>query len=62
MKFKLNFDCDNSAFGDDIFSRNEEIKRILLEVSKNLENGYEFFPVYDVNGNKIGKYDTIEDQ
>ena len=58
MKFKLNFDCDNEAFG---YEPTYEIARILREVADklkkhNADSGY----VHDENGNLIGDY-ILED-
>ena len=61
MKFKLEFDVDNDAFGNDEQDRNDEIIRIMCELEKriltdciDLEFGHH---IYDVNGNRIG---TVE--
>jgi len=45
---------DNSAFSDG--SHQQELARILKELSINVENGLENGFIRDVNGNKVGKW------
>ncbi len=51
MKFKLEIDCDNSAFDDD---RNAEVRRILQAVGNNMPQAQISAPLYDANGNRVG--------
>lgn len=54
MKFKIEFDCDNAAFGEYAV---DEISRILAMVKYRIEtknNIVDEFPIYDINGNKVG--------
>ena len=60
MKFNLHFNTKNKAFGDDVQSRNEEIKRILLKVISDLEKGTMCAAMYDSNTNMIGSYSLTE--
>ena len=48
----IQFETDNAAFQD---CRGEEIARILKEAAEKIEDGSTDFPIYDINGNKIGK-------
>ena len=47
------FETDNEAFSD---YRAYEIKRILMKIADNIENGKEDGIITDINGNKIGSY------
>lgn len=56
---KIHIRTTNVAFGDDPFSKGEELARILREVAKRCERDGqpkrgETWPVMDVNGNKVG--------
>ena len=62
MKFKLEIDCDNSAFcvHDDNNNRRPEpqweIARILEEAAEKIRDGNREGILLDVNGNSVGKY------
>jgi hypothetical protein len=72
VKFKLEISCDNAAFhtegdeGDDTETE-EEVARILRAVIKRLQGGGlealdgEECVLMDVNGNKVGKAEFVED-
>lgn len=49
---KIEFSTDNSAFEDG--NKEQEISRILKDIEKKVENGYENGIIMDINGNKIG--------
>jgi len=57
MRFYVNFETDNAAFGESDDERDEEVARILdvikddLYCTPNVPHG-----VHDVNGNTIGTY------
>lgn len=53
MKFKLEFDCDNAAFGD---YPEDEIVRILKVTARKIEeNGIgSRLRILDLNGNSVG--------
>jgi len=55
MKFKLNFNMDNAAFGDPDL----EIARILHEIADKVERGIQGGPVRDINGNNVGAWTII---
>lgn len=55
MKFRLEISCDNAAFGDDDLERCAEIGRILHAAGRNIEDGRLFVPLYDSNGNLVGR-------
>lgn len=55
MKFKLEIDCGNAAFGGSVEERNFEVARILKEVAEKFENERTATEkVYDVNGAVVG--------
>lgn len=54
MKFKLEINCDNAAFGDDATERYSEIARILKVVAQDMEDGHSAVVLRDINGNKVG--------
>lgn len=59
MSFKLEINTNNSAFDDEDMGL--ELGRILSEVAEKLDGG-EFrvgadVPVYDVNGNSVGRWE-----
>lgn len=54
MEFTLNFNVDNAAFdGDPEF----EIKRQLETVVYHVDHGRTSAGLYDVNGNRIGRFE-----
>ena len=50
---KIEFNTGNAAFEDGCW---EEIDRILKDISDKVRLGYEYGPVRDINGNKIGQW------
>ena len=53
MYLKIVMDLDNDAFEGDA---HPEIKRILLNAIKLIEEGYEDGNLIDINGNSVGHY------
>jgi hypothetical protein len=53
MRFKLEFDCDNAAFGESPIERLDEVARILRSLGDHV-GGMPTGQVRDVNGNGIG--------
>ncbi len=60
MKFKLEIDCDNAAFGDGAQEVGAEIARILGEVRDRIchseLDANELFSIRDANGNTCGGF------
>ena len=70
MKFLLNIDCNNAAFGEDDNARAFEVARILQDIRRRLllvdmrgnygdaRGGWtgHFQTIYDANGNDVGRY------
>ena len=57
MRFVLEINCDNAAFGggDDIQYRQDEVAAILEDVSELLRDGVVQYKIlFDVNGNAVG--------
>lgn len=52
MKFTVKIDCDNAAFG---FQEGVEVARILRDLADSVEDGGNWFPLLDVNGNRVGE-------
>ena len=61
MKFTIDIDCGNAAFGEDDHERGEELARILKIVARQLEDGFIRGFCYDANGNTVGTYKTFEE-
>lgn len=60
---EIKFSTSNSAFGEydendvqDESGKSYEIVRILKDIAKKVENGYEYGTIMDINGNKIGSW------
>lgn len=58
---KIEFETEGAAFTDeygenDDYMKNKEICRILDKISKEIEEGYTFGLIMDINGNKVGNY------
>lgn len=59
----VRFNTSGAAFGseyedevtNDIYARTEVV-RILKKVTVQIENGEEYGPIMDINGNKIGEW------
>jgi hypothetical protein len=58
-RFTLSFDCSNAAFGDDDTELCEEVSRILTMAAINARDGRLYQPLYDANGNMVGKAEII---
>lgn len=56
MKFKLEIDTGNAAFGATIDERLSEVVRILREAADKLDDGYNAAPLRDANGNTVGEF------
>ena len=56
--FVMTLNLDNAAFHDDDgdFDPNPELSRILREAAKTVEIGITARSLFDVNGNKVGKF------
>lgn len=60
---KIEFTTSGAAFCNDYtgepdeYSERMEIKRLLKEISKDIDNGYTHGSVMDYNGNKIGTWE-----
>ena len=60
MKFKLEIECDNDAFGnDDECQRNDEIARILEDAASRVSGACASGALRDSNGNKVGRFNLI---
>jgi hypothetical protein len=62
MKFKLEIDCDNDAFGGSPAMATIELGRILEEIARKLDRegqtkGY----AWDCNGNRVGAWSLDEE-
>lgn len=56
--FKVKLETGNAAFdGDD---KPVEIARILRQIAERVENGQKSGPIHDINGNRVGRYDTSD--
>ncbi len=53
MRFTLEIECDNDAFEP---SPKMEIARILCATVKRIKSGADSGPLFDENGNKVGKW------
>lgn len=60
MKFKIEIDTANAAFGEGIYETGAELAQILRRLASKLENEgcgqYDTGSLRDVNGNKVGSY------
>lgn len=54
MKFTLEIDCGNAAFGEDNSERGEEVARILRDLARQVSDGYLMVYLSDHNGNTVG--------
>ncbi len=52
MTFKLNIECDNAAFEDNV---GEEVGRILRQAAQKMERGDIPGTLFDSNGNAVGE-------
>ena len=62
---KIEINTENAAFQsqwgaadkwDDMYCRNEEVKRILKNVCNQMDNGKTSGSCIDINGNKVGEW------
>ncbi len=51
--FQATFDTDNAAFAEDLPG---ECARILRQIAEHIAQGYRDGKIYDVNGNRVGKW------
>ena len=57
MKFKLELEIDNAAFGD---KPQTEVARLLVRLAEMLETSdFMAHPIFDTNGNRVGR-STVE--
>lgn len=54
MKLTIEIKMDNDAFSGD-GQAHYEAARILSEAAQKIESGAWDFPLFDINGNKVGK-------
>lgn len=54
----IQINTDNAAFED----KEEEISRLLKEVSRKIENGISSGNLKDLNGNNVGNFDLNESE
>lgn len=59
MKIIINLESNDSAAFED--NQAEELARILDEASQKLRRGVREFYLYDINGNRCGKVEEVED-
>lgn len=62
MKFTLEIDCGNAAFGESEEWRGEEVSRILEKVAHQAACGYTKGQMYDINGNPVGVFKFYEEE
>ena len=56
MTFTLTINADSGAFFDE--SPNAEVARILRELATKLSAGYsDYGVIFDINGNRVGRWD-----
>lgn len=58
MTFNLSFNLDNAAFQ---YNRTEAIMEILDQVKRKLRMGLPEYSVFDLAGNKVGRFEIISD-
>lgn len=56
MRLLININMDNAAFDEDA-----EIPRILAELVKKFDIQLKDYPLYDINGNKVGEAEFVSD-
>jgi len=56
---RIEIATENAAFYLHDHAPGYELARILRDVANRIEAGATEGPIYDVNGNKVGRYDTI---
>lgn len=59
MRFKLDIECGNAAFEDEVHA---ELGRILAEICANLANGEIRGGCYDLNGNRVGYFELVDSE
>lgn len=55
MKYRIEINCDNEAFGTTHAETVVEVARILSSLARKLPEPYEPINLYDINGNKVGR-------
>lgn len=60
MKFKLEINCDNAAFGKTDEDRGVEVARLLSRASEQVSCGCIMWQIHDANGNNVGGFDFVE--
>lgn len=60
-KVKIEIETLGSAFQEDEYSFSYEIARILKQLANRLENGGQPGYLMDINGNKVGSVEYIEE-
>lgn len=58
MTFNLSFSLDNDSF---TYNRTEAIVEVLEQVKRKLMAGLPEYPVWDKNGNKVGRFEIVGD-
>jgi len=58
-RFTLTIDCDNAAFIETEYSRDEELKRIIRKALVDLDYENEGMCL-DINGNRVGEWRISE--
>lgn len=61
MKFILSIECNNDSFGEDSYSRNLEIMKLLNCVECALDVGKESKKILDSNGNHVGEFSFVNE-
>jgi hypothetical protein len=56
MKMNMNFEMDNDAFYE-----RYEFERILKDVVEKYNQGFSEHAIMDVNGNKVGRWEIIDE-
>lgn len=59
MKCFVEIDCNNAAFDDG--NLQTEVARLLRHASLGIEGGFRNMPLFDLNGNSVGRAYLTED-
>lgn len=62
MKFVLEINCDNAAFGETVVEAENEVGRMLMQIAEKVRNGEmtnnigrtQYRTLFDCNGNNVG--------
>lgn len=61
MDFQMSINLDNAAFRDDEEHLDPtDLARLLRQVAKRVEDGWNVGTCLDVNGNKVGRWEISE--